>query len=179
MRKFASLTIVFAMAVVLVAVGVSFACGNKCGAKTASAQMTGAKACPLTGKTVKTADAAVKETDNKIMMNVSGMTCQRCVTSITKSLASVEGVSDVVISLEDGTARVAYDAEKVKPEALTLAVVKAGYKAELAQVDMKIDKNADKVKSATKSGTTSRAASCIGAKKCDPAACPIGKAGSE
>ena len=74
-------------------------------------------------------------------MNVKGMTCQGCVKQITKSLVSVEGVSDVVVSLEDGTAQVAYDTDKVKPEALTAAVVKAGFKAELAQVDAELNKD--------------------------------------
>ena len=172
MKKFASMTLVFALAAVLVYAGVAYACGNKSGAKTTSAQLTGAKACPLTSGSAKTAAATVKESDQKIMMTVTGMTCQSCVSSITKSLASVDGVSDVVVSLEDGTAKVAYDAEKVKPEALTAAVVKAGYKAEFAQAEMKMDDKAGKAKSAMDANSK---AACVGAKKCDPTACPMGK----
>jgi copper chaperone len=171
-KKFASLTLVLAMATVLVAVGVAFACGNKEGsAKTASAQMVGAKVCPST-KNVETTSAMVKNTGQSIMLNVTGMTCQGCVTSITKSLAAVDGVSDVLVSLEDGTAKVAYDANKVKSEALTAAVVKAGYKAELAQVDNK------KMDEMVENAGTGKA-TCSKAKKCDPAACPLGKMGSK
>jgi len=171
-KKFASLTLVLAMATVLVAVGVAFACGDKEGAaKTASAQMVGSKACPAT-KNVETTSAMVKSTNQNIMLNVTGMTCQGCVTSITKSLAEVDGVSDVVVSLEDGTAKVAYDVDKVKPEVLTAAVVKAGYKAEMAQIDNK------KMDEMMENAGTEKA-SCSAAKKCDPAACPMGKMGSK
>ena len=39
-------------------------------------------------------------------MNVAGMTCQGCVASVTRVLKAVPGVSDVVVTLQPGTATV-------------------------------------------------------------------------
>ena len=44
-------------------------------------------------------------------LNVTGMTCQGCVASVTRVLKAVPGVSDVVVTLQPGTATVVYDAD--------------------------------------------------------------------
>lgn len=63
----------------------------------------------------------------EVTLNVGGMTCQSCQNHVTKALRAVEGVSNVEVSLERGTATVAYDDEKTNPGALAQAVTEAGY----------------------------------------------------
>jgi len=60
-------------------------------------------------------------------LNVSGMTCQGCVASVTRVLKAVPGVSDVSVTLQPGRATVAYDAGRTTLPALTAAVEDAGY----------------------------------------------------
>jgi len=60
------------------------------------------------------------------IFNVSGMTCQGCVASVTRVLRAVPGVSDVVVSLP-GSARVAYDATRTTLPVLKAAIEDAGY----------------------------------------------------
>ena len=37
-------------------------------------------------------------------VKVKGMSCQHCVSSVTKTLSDIEGISDVRVSLEKGEA---------------------------------------------------------------------------
>lgn len=64
-------------------------------------------------------------------LNVTGMMCQHCVAHVTKALEGVDGVSDVAVSLEEGTAT-CEAAEGVTDEALVAAVAEAGYEATVA-----------------------------------------------
>ena len=127
-----------------------------CGAKGASGASTEAK---MTGAVM-----AAKAQGETVMLKVSNMTCGSCVNHVTKSLAAVEGVSDVKVNLEKGTAEVVYDAGKVKPEILTAAVVKAGYPAAVTTAAVMSGKSAG-----------CDPAACAGMKAaktdCDPAAC--------
>ena len=56
--------------------------------------------------------------------NVKGMMCQHCVKAATKALEGVAGVTAVTVSLEDKQAVVEGTATD---EALTAAIVDAGY----------------------------------------------------
>jgi len=60
-------------------------------------------------------------------LNVSGMTCQGCVASVTRVLKAVPGVSDVVVTLQPGTARIEYDAARTTLPVLKAAIEDAGY----------------------------------------------------
>ena len=60
-------------------------------------------------------------------LNISGMTCQGCVASVTRVLKAVPGVSDVVVALQPGTAKVAYDATRTTLPVLKAAIEDAGY----------------------------------------------------
>ena len=60
-------------------------------------------------------------------LNVSGMTCQGCVASVTRVLKAVPGVSDVVVTLQPGTATVVYDATRTTLPVLKAAIEDAGY----------------------------------------------------
>lgn len=60
-------------------------------------------------------------------LNVSGMTCQGCVRSVTKVLQAVPGVTAVDVSLERGQARVTHQPDQPGLAALKQAVEDAGY----------------------------------------------------
>jgi len=57
---------------------------------------------------------------------VKGMSCKHCVMHVTEALKEVPGVTDVVVSLEDGTATVNMNAP-VTNEALAAAITDVGY----------------------------------------------------
>ncbi len=56
--------------------------------------------------------------------NVSGMTCQHCVASVTEEVSEVPGVEAVQIDLEAGLLTVTGDADD---DAIRAAVAEAGY----------------------------------------------------
>jgi copper chaperone CopZ len=62
----------------------------------------------------------------KRLVNVQGMVCKHCVMHITEALKEVPGVTDVVVSLEAGTATVDTNAP-VTNEALAAAITDVGY----------------------------------------------------
>ena len=63
---------------------------------------------------------------------VEGMSCQGCVKSVTGAVRALAGVESVDVSLERGTATVAYDAVAVKPAAIVAAIEAAGFDARAA-----------------------------------------------
>jgi copper chaperone len=62
-----------------------------------------------------------------IELDITGMTCDHCVRSVTNALKDVPGVSDAVVSLENKQATVT--AESVDIQALIDAVEEEGYEA--------------------------------------------------
>ena len=64
-------------------------------------------------------------------LNVTGMMCQNCVKHVTKALEGVDGVSNVAVSLDDGTATCDVT-DAVSDDALVAAVADAGYEAKVA-----------------------------------------------
>jgi copper chaperone CopZ len=182
MRK-ATLTILaFAVSLTLAMSGVSFACDGSASKASAKAACTGEKAteakmanskadCSAQAKlacsgdkaTMKSADADDMAEGETIVLSVSNMTCNGCVKAVTNALVTTDGVSNAVVSLDDGTAKVTYDKEKIKTDDLINAVVKAGFAAQVfnanATTEAKVDgKHCDYSK--TKG-------SCTGAKKKD------------
>ena len=63
-------------------------------------------------------------------LNVTGMTCGHCVSSVQSALQQVEGVRSARVDLDSGTATVDYDDGRTDPRELTTAVAEAGYQAE-------------------------------------------------
>lgn len=60
-------------------------------------------------------------------IEVQGMTCQGCVSSVTKALQSVVGVQSADVSLEKHQATVTYEEGKANVADLKQAVEVAGY----------------------------------------------------
>jgi len=56
------------------------------------------------------------------------MMCGHCQMAITKALTSVEGVTDVEVSLNPGQAKVNYDSSKINIEDLKGVITESGYK---------------------------------------------------
>lgn len=65
-------------------------------------------------------------------IQVGGMTCGGCVASVTKALKSVQGVSEVAVSLEPGEAKIEFDERTTSSEQLRATVLNAGYKVNTA-----------------------------------------------
>ena len=60
-------------------------------------------------------------------LNITGMSCQMCVKHVTKALQNVNGVTDVVVLLEPGTATLTYNPDLARLEGFRSAVADAGY----------------------------------------------------
>jgi copper chaperone len=67
----------------------------------------------------------------QLTLKVGGMTCMGCVSSVTRVLKAVPGVSEVSVSLEHAQARVDYDPALTKREDLCAVVEEAGFDASL------------------------------------------------
>lgn len=64
---------------------------------------------------------------NHVILNVEGMSCSHCVKAVTDAVMALDGVSGVNVSLEEKTAAVEYDAEKVSLESIREAIEEEGY----------------------------------------------------
>ncbi|MGF1908021.1 heavy metal translocating P-type ATPase [Vibrio kasasachensis] len=62
---------------------------------------------------------------------IGGMTCASCVSSVEKTLLSVDGVSKVQVNLAEQSAIVIGSSEQLDNDELTLAVARAGYSAQI------------------------------------------------
>lgn len=60
-------------------------------------------------------------------VNIKGMTCMGCVSSVKRVLGNLPGVTQAEVSLEKAQATVTYDAGKTSLEALKSAITDAGY----------------------------------------------------
>ncbi len=72
-----------------------------------------------------------KESSMTIELNVEGMMCQHCVAHVTKALSDVQGVTDVAVDLDAGTATV-HVVEGTDSTALCAAVAEEGYPCKVA-----------------------------------------------
>ncbi len=61
------------------------------------------------------------------IINIKGMTCGGCTSSITRVLSAIAGVSEVNVSLEHANAEVTFDPSKTTLEALHKAIDGAGF----------------------------------------------------
>ena len=62
-----------------------------------------------------------------VKMNVEGMSCMHCVAAVKKAAEALDGVCDVQVSLEEKTARVEFDSDKVTPDDIKKAIEAQGY----------------------------------------------------
>jgi P-type Cu+ transporter len=75
----------------------------------------------------------ITATPGEITLDVEGMTCASCVRRVERSLNRVEGVSEASVNFATEQATVSYDPSVVDIGALTAAVEKAGFGANVPQ----------------------------------------------
>ncbi len=63
----------------------------------------------------------------KSILNVDGMSCTHCVNAIENSVGALDGVSTVVVSLDDKTVTVEYDETKTPFERIKEEIEEQGY----------------------------------------------------
>ena len=64
------------------------------------------------------------------VVKVSGMSCAHCVKAVTDALTALEGVENVNVSLEEGTAKVTHDAQVATLQIITAAIEEEGYEVQ-------------------------------------------------
>lgn len=64
-----------------------------------------------------------------MVLKVEGMSCNGCVTSVTKVLQALSGVAAVEVSLEKGEAVVGFEESQLDREAMIAAIDDAGFRA--------------------------------------------------
>lgn len=78
------------------------------------------------------------QTETKITLKITGMTCVMCVETIKKTLLRLDGIHDVEVNLNSETATVEYDAARVKVTDMEKAIRDAGYGVLDEQATLKI-----------------------------------------
>ena len=63
----------------------------------------------------------------KTTIHIGGMHCDNCVASVTKGVNELEGIESVVVSLNDSTAVVSFNSNKVKLSQIEEAIEARGY----------------------------------------------------
>lgn len=63
----------------------------------------------------------------KVTLNVEGMSCGHCVKSVEGSVRKLPGVSNVKVSLENGTVDVEYNAAELGVDKIKEAIDDQGY----------------------------------------------------
>jgi len=74
----------------------------------------------------------------KETLNVEGMHCAGCVSSVEKALAGLEGVEDASVNLATETASISFDESKVNMEDIAEAVEDAGYSLVREEIQSRI-----------------------------------------
>ncbi len=59
------------------------------------------------------------------ILKIEGMRCGACVSAVTKALEAIEGVSEVVVDLDNKEAR--FKAENVSQDVLQQAIIAIGF----------------------------------------------------
>lgn len=65
-----------------------------------------------------------------IRLNIGGMTCGGCVSSVTRVLEGIDGVASAQVDLASASAEVTFDGGKTNVAALIEAVEDAGFDAQ-------------------------------------------------
>ena len=77
--------------------------------------------------------------EQRVVLNINGMTCTACAQTVESALRRVPGVASATLSLSDDTAAVAYDPAAVKVRDMMAAVEAAGYGAGADEVAFVVD----------------------------------------
>jgi copper chaperone CopZ len=114
------------------------ATGKVCPGAGKTATTTAAATLPNGHPQVSVAEAQKCTRSTTAFLTVNKMTCNGCVTQVTKTLGAMDGVCAVDVSLANAAATVVYHANEVSPEQMSEAIGKAGYAASLTDLE-KVD----------------------------------------
>jgi copper chaperone len=81
-------------------------------------------------RVVAAVDAATEGTEprmERVVVTIGGMSCQRCVQTVTSALTALPGVFQVDVALEAGEASIAYDPELANAGQFRDAIEAAGF----------------------------------------------------
>ncbi len=73
--------------------------------------------------------------EQRVSIDIQGMTCAGCVGNVERALGRVNGVIDAAVNLATGTATITYEDDVIDPEAIAEAVTSVGYAAKTASAD--------------------------------------------
>ena len=79
---------------------------------------------------------AASQQSYQAVMKVEGMTCMGCVNKVKSTLTSLDGVQSCDVNLEESRATVVYDNKKLSDAALVEAVNRAGFTAQIGDLQM-------------------------------------------
>ena len=63
----------------------------------------------------------------KLTVGITGMSCAHCVKAATEALSELNGVTNVLVSLEDNNATLEYDTALVAIADINAAITEAGF----------------------------------------------------
>lgn len=66
---------------------------------------------------------------NRLTLDIDGMSCGHCVAAVTRTLGGLDGVTADQVRV--GSAEIAYDAARTRPEEVVAALGGAGYPARI------------------------------------------------
>jgi copper chaperone CopZ len=62
------------------------------------------------------------------VLGIEGMTCDKCVETLTKALKRVNGIKEVKVDRHDARAEITFDTTKTDMPAIHEAILRSGYK---------------------------------------------------
>ena len=71
----------------------------------------------------------------KVVLNVEGMSCSGCISTIKSSLAGYDGIQDIIVNISGGITEVYYDSQKIEDvNRLASSITASGYPAKVSQI---------------------------------------------
>lgn len=70
------------------------------------------------------------KTENTVI-SVDGMHCNHCKARVENALKALKGVKKFEVSLENGSATVAYVAKKITPDTIASVITQSGFEAKV------------------------------------------------
>jgi len=80
-------------------------------------------------------DAEVTANTAKVVLQVEGMSCSGCISTIKSSLAGYEGIQDIIVNISGGVTEIYYDSRKIKDvNRLASSITASGYPATVSRL---------------------------------------------
>ena len=84
---------------------------------------------------VSTPEPGLSDDTRKAILNVQGMSCSGCISTIKSSLSGFEGIQDVIVNIDAGLTEIYYNSQQTAdPDLLASAITQSGYPATVRQI---------------------------------------------